>query len=433
MGLATHMGAQFPPRLKLSGTMDGAVGYSGTEGFQGQLAFHEAALTIPDSPPIRFEEAYVIVDHGHARLSPALVHPDDEAEARMEADYDMNQQALDLTISTDGMRVSSLRAQAGLAAVPWLDQISNGSWSGELRHHRDSTAAIWKGNIQINDARIAIPGISDPIEFSSAHAEIDGPRVALDHIEAEAGKTAFTGEYSYDPDAVHPHHLRLRADELDGADLEAEFLPILRRSSSLIARALGRTGVPDWMRLRQVDGSVQIGELTIGASSLQHVRARVLWDVGRVELESLQATLDKAQITGRLGINVRGSRPVYRFNGKVKSLEWQSGKVDAEGTIETSGTGAELLGNLKTEAKFSAVSLDFGAVSPWHGISGACELAWSPRLHLTSVSLKTDEDSYTGHGATQDDGSLVILLSNGAKEMRMTGTLAKLKLEEATR
>jgi len=44
-----------------------------------------------------------------------------------------------------------------------------------------------------------------------------------------------------------------------------------------------------------------------------------------------------------------------------------------------------------------------------------------------------DEETYTGRGATQDDGSLIILLSNGAKEMRMTGTLAKLKVEEAAR
>jgi hypothetical protein len=34
-----------------------------------------------------------------------------------------------------------------------------------------------------------------------------------------------------------------------------------------------------------------------------------------------------------------------------------------------------------------------------------------------------------GHGATQDDGRLVILLTNGAREMRMSGTLAKLKVE----
>jgi hypothetical protein len=36
---------------------------------------------------------------------------------------------------------------------------------------------------------------------------------------------------------------------------------------------------------------------------------------------------------------------------------------------------------------------------------------------------------FTAASATQDDGHLVVLLSNGAKEMRMSGTLAKLKVE----
>ena len=53
-----------------------------------------------------------------------------------------------------------------------------------------------------------------------------------------------------------------------------------------------------------------------------------------------------------------------------------------------------------------------------------------PRLPpATGLNLKMEDEIYTGSGATLDDGRLVILLSNGSKEMRMTGTLAKLKVE----
>jgi hypothetical protein len=62
-------------------------------------------------------------------------------------------------------------------------------------------------------------------------------------------------------------------------------------------------------------------------------------------------------------------------------------------------------------------------------MSGSASLAWSPRLHLTGLTLKMEDETYTGSGSTLDDGRLVILLSNGSKEMRMTGTLAKLKVE----
>ena len=37
--------------------------------------------------------------------------------------------------------------------------------------------------------------------------------------------------------------MRLRAEELNAADLEAELMPTLRRSTNLFARALGRTMV----------------------------------------------------------------------------------------------------------------------------------------------------------------------------------------------
>ena len=53
------------------------------------------------------------------------------------------------------------------------------------------------------------------------------------------------------------------------------------------------------------------------------------------------------------------------------------------------------------------------------------------RLRLTGLNLRTGDETYTGRGATQDAGRLAILLSSGAKELRMSGTLAKLKVEEA--
>ena len=48
---------------------------------------------------MRFEEARVIFDHGHARLSPALVKTAGQDQARLEADYALEDETLDLTIS----------------------------------------------------------------------------------------------------------------------------------------------------------------------------------------------------------------------------------------------------------------------------------------------------------------------------------------------
>ena len=434
MELARHMGAQFPSKLKLSGTMDGAVSYSG-QGLQGEVAFHGAALTIPDSPPVGFEQAHIVFDRGHARLSPALVRTAQQEEAKIQADYDMDGQELDLSISAEAMPVASLRAQVALAAVPWLEQVRSGQWSGSLRYHLEPGSAGWTGRLELSEAEIDVPGLADPLALATARAQIDGAHIALDHIDGSVGKLAFTGEYRYEPGAVRPHRVRLRAEEVDAADIEAEFTPTLRRAG-LIARALGRASVPPWLKSRVVDGTVQFDALTLAGHRLENVRARLLWDGTRVELDGIQAKLDNAALSGDLSINLRGARPAYKVAAKVKGLEWQAGKVDAEGTLETFGTGAQLLANLTSEGAFTGAGLDFGAPAPWRTVAGNYSLGWwqaAPRLRFTGLSFHGEDETYTGRGATQDDGRLVILLSSGAREMRMTGTLAKLKVEEAAR
>ena len=432
MELAQHMGAQFPAKLQLAGTIDGAIGYSGDGGFQGEMAFHDTALTIPDSPPVRFEQAHILVGRGHVSLSPALVRTDDQDQAQIEAEYATDTGELNLAISTESMKVASLHAQVALAAVPWLEQVKSGEWRGQLRYHRDAAKAGWTGALDVQNAELAVPGLADPLELASAHAQINGARVDLDHVKAQAGKLAFAGQYSYDPAARRPHRLRIHAADISASDLEEEFMPVLRRNSGLLARALGRNGLPDWLQDRRVDGNLQIDSLAVGGVRLEGVRTRVLWDDTRVDFDGVQATLDGAAVTGRVTAGLRGTRPSYHAVLKIKGLVWESGKLDAEGTLDSSGTGLQLLSNLSATGIFVGSALDFGAPGPWRAVSGNFNLSWSPgapRLHLTSLSLRNADETYTGSGATQEDGRMIILLTNGTREVRVTGTLDKLKVE----
>jgi hypothetical protein len=412
--------------------MDGAVGYSGHGSLQGAIAFHDAAITIPDSPALRFEQANLIFYGGHAHLSPALVRSGEKDQARLEGDYAFDPRALDLTISTDGMDVHSLRAQVSLASVPCLEQFTSGSWSGDLRYHRDAEAAGWSGQFSLTDAGIAVPGLANPVLIASARAQIDGARVVVDRIAAQAGALPFAAEYRYEPGSPRPHRLRLRAESWDAADIEAELMPTLRRNTNLIARALGRPMVTDWLRERSLDGTIQIDDLAVAGAHLENFRGRVLWDEARVQVEGIQTRLDGATVTGKLDVNLRGSRPNYKLSAKVKGVAWQGGKVDLEAALDTFGTGVQLLSNLNVDGTFSGANLDFAGLAPLRTAAGTYNLSWwqsGPRLRLSSLNLRTDDDTYTGRGATQEDGRLLVLLSSGAKEMRMSGTLAKLKIE----
>ncbi len=484
MELARHMGAEIPPKLQLAGTVDGAIGYSGEGGFQGELALHDAALTIPDSPPLSFDQAYLVVGRNHVRLAPALVGTAND-QARIEADYAMDRQVLDLAISADSMDVSTLRAQVALAAVPWLEQVVAGRWSGQLhyryqppqprtappapappvkgaatqpkcssgfdRANRDRQGAVtgdwtgcpqagpvagWTGSLDVRDAQLAVPGLADPLELASAHAQIDGARVALDRVTARAGKLAFTGDYRYEPAAARPHRLHVRAADVDAADLEAEFAPTLRRNTGLLAQAFGRSRLPDWLRHRGVEGTLQIGDLSLAGLRFEGLRGRLLWVAERVNVDGIQATVDRAAFSGSLRINLRSVLPSYRLDARLKGLDYLAGKLDAEGTLESFGSDSQLLTNLTSDGTFTGAGWDLGAPEALHAVEGAFHLTWAPsgpRVHLSEVSLRDAEDTYTGNGATEENGHVIVLLTNGSREIRVSGPLAKLRVEDAAK
>jgi hypothetical protein len=267
----------------------------------------------------------------------------------------------------------------------------------------------------------------------AAHASIDGARLLVDRIDARAGELAFGGDYRYEPAASRPHRLHLRAAVWPAAALERELAPTLRHAPGLIARAFGRSAVPDFLRQRALEGTVEIGRLNLAGLPLTGVRARLVWDASRVILDNFTAKIHGAPLTGTLFANLAGPRPAYRFAAGVKGLAWQSGKLDADGTLETAGTGSQLLANLKADGSFAGTALDFGQ-GPWHHSSGTFSLAWSPSgPTLTNLSLNAEDETYTGHGTVQDDGRLLVILSNGTREMRISGPLAKLHVDEAVR
>jgi hypothetical protein len=394
--LAADMGAQLPPKLRMSGSIDGAIGYSNPGGFEGQLVLHDTSVAMPDSQPVRFEQMHVMVSKDKLWVAPSLLRTAEDELARVEANYAMDEDTLDIVISSENMKVGTLRTQAGLNAVPWLQQLSSGRWSGQLRYHREAEHNAWTGNLQLAEAQIAVAGLAHPLEIMSARVGIDGPRLAVDHLAARTGAVSFSGDYRYEPNTARPHRLRIRAASLAAADLEAELLPTLRPNSSLLARALGRSNTPGWLRERKVEGSVQIDDLELAGIHLEKVRARLLWNVGHLDFPLFEARLDRAAIAGSLAVALAARAPSYKLAAKVRGLNWQASKVDAEGTLQTSGTGDQLLANIR----------------------------------LADLSLRTEDGIYVGRGATQEDGRLLIVLTNGSREMRMSGTLAALKLDE---
>jgi len=427
LAFARHMGVAAPERLHATGTLDGSVGYTGKGVMEGQLAFHDTALALSDSAPVQFENARIVLNGGHGRLTPALARTAQGDTARIEGDYEFATQTLDLNISTETMSIASLRGQAALARVPLLEQIQSGNWNGHLRYReKPGVAGAWSGQVELSDADLPFAGFSTPVRLDSARADIDGGAVNMQGIRAHVGTIAGQGEYRYDPGEPRPHRFRFSIPELDAANLESVLMPALRHGSLIsMALSLGRTPVPDWMREWHAEGAVQVGVLHVGALVFQRVRSRLLWDSMHAVFPDLQARFQNGTVVSRATVDLRERTPAYRVSARWNKVDWKGGKLDADTLVETSGTGRDTLANLHSEGSFTARGVEIAPPDRFKTVAGCYELAAGkiPRARFTGLQMVTGDDYYLGDGLARPDGQLVLALASGDKRLHLTGTL----------
>jgi len=436
--LARRLGAQLPDGLTVGGTLDGAIGYSGQGRWQGQLAFRDAALTIPDSAPIQFEQARLLFDGAHVRLPAAVARTSGDDLARIEASYELATGSFNLNIATDSMKVEGLQTQASLAAVPILENVQSGVWKGALQYqYQPGSGGEWSGSFQLQNVTLPLVGLAEPIRIQSAHARVEGARVTLEKARISAGQLMAQVDYHYDPGAIRPHRVRIATANLDAAQLETLLAPTLRRNRGLIARALGlgRAAIPEWLRDQRVDGSVAVDALQLAGIDLHKVRARLIWNGTSATLADVAGNIGNGTVTGRLNIDLRGNEPIYHLAGQLKSVEWNGGTYDADASLDTSGTGPALLANLRSEGSFSGQSFEDAPLNEFDSVSGCYAFEWAkgaPRLRFTELRMAAGDELYLGRGGMTDDGRLLIQVSNGSRQLSMSGTLARLRLDEST-
>jgi hypothetical protein len=436
--LARHLGAQFPEGLKMAGTLDGAIGYAEQGSWQGQLAFQDAAVTIPNSPPVGFEQATLLFDGGNVRLPAAVVRTTGDDLARIGVAYALGTGDLKLTIATDSMKVEGLQSQAALAAVPILEQVQSGTWKGALQYERVAdSSGQWSGAFQLEDATLPLPGLAETVLIHSAHARLEGARVSVDKARVSAGNLMALVDYHYEPGAARPHRVRISAANLDAAELEALLLPTLRRNQGIFARALGlgRAPVPEWLHDQRVDGSVAVDTLQVGGLEVQKMSGRLIWNGASVVLAEVKGGLQNGTVGGRLTVDLRGNEPVYHLAGQLNAVEWNGGTFDADAALDTSGTGMALIRNLRSDGSFSGQSFEGAPLDQFDSVSGCYALQWArpvPLLRFTDLRMSLGDELYLGRGAMQDDGRLLIQVSNGSRQLSMSGTLARLQLDDGS-
>src|SRR6185369_847693 len=114
----------------------------------------------------------------------------------------------------------------------------------------------------------------------------------------------------------------------------------------------------------------------------------------------------EAQITADLS----GSLPRYRLAGKVSGIEYKNGHLDIDGTVESRGLDLDVVANAHGEGTFEGEDVAFAPDMEFKTISGAFEWVMPLKLRVKILQAGQGFESYTGQGAGQPDGRLLLEL-----------------------
>ena len=84
--------------------------------------------------------------------------------AGLEASWDLAAGALDLNVRAKPLSIAEMQSESGhlltAAAVPLLEGLQHGRWSGALRYQiRNGEPGIWTGSFELVTFRLLFPGL----------------------------------------------------------------------------------------------------------------------------------------------------------------------------------------------------------------------------------------------------------------------------------
>jgi hypothetical protein len=427
--IARNLGWVIPADFKFDGTADGAVGFSLPDGaprMDGALNVSNSTLIVAGAPPLHLPGATLRFSGSAIKLEATEIRNESNETAAIQGDWDVASQNFDVELSSDGMALASLRRQVSVAGIPLLGNATSGTWKGDLRY---STDAGWAGAINLADADIPFEAFAAPLHVISADATIDRAGLVMKRVNFSLGGVAAQAEYRYQTAAARPHQFRITVAEASAPAIEKLLMPALRRGNLLTyAFNFGRVPEPDWLHNMHADGTIQTGTLDLAGARFTELRARVIWEGTKVEFTGLRSMFGDASFSGGATIHLAGRQPGYEVQGKLTGLPWRNGTINAEGTLAASGTGAGLLTNLRANGSFDGKEIDLAALDAYDSVEGLFDWTWdarNPKLKLTQLVMKTGADTYSGTAEMEDNGQLVIKVSDGTRRIQAAGAILR--------
>jgi AsmA family len=429
---ARHFGAAFPPGVQVEGKVQGSIGYSSQSGVGGQLTLAGASVKFPQGGSAQFDSARVQISDGKVVLAPSDVEMEDGQSAQVEGEYSLDNSHAFFRASTRQLTAGAAHlfdAAAIPLPIPMLGQLRQGAWKGWISYEKTvENPEVWSGQYELQNAVVEIPGLASPVRIAAASVQLNGGEIQITHMHGRAGTVKFDGDYRYQATAVHPHRLRLVIPELQIAEAQRLMLPALHRREGFLARTfrLREQPLPKWLAERDADITVQAPALMNGELPLGELRAHAVWRGASIDVSDLEWRMENTHAAGAMAVNLAKAEPAYQLNGSMENFDYRGGQLDVDGEFITSGIGADLLLNLRSTGMFEGRGIVLAPDAEMRAVSGAYRVAASngiPRLLLSNVQVSQGADTLTGQGSSQPDGHLVLELTSGRRQVRLTGML----------
>jgi hypothetical protein len=427
--LARRMGLGLPDGLSITGTANGAVGYSNRHGWNGALEFSGLTASLPDLAPLKASDAVVSVEGGRIHFAPVLLDTDFGGKLEASGDYfpDTRTVAAAVNVSDAPLSDFSRMIEPWFNAPPVLPAFSKGTITGHLDYrHQLPGDPIWEGQFQIAKAEFEPTGLSMPLKQFSGRFVLSGANVTVTRLSALAGSHLVTGDYRYNAGPGRTERVHLKLDTADITDLKQAVTPALRSSGFLARFRFGRRSLPGWLAARNLEGDIVVSKFSVGGSELGALHTHIIWAGSNVQLSSLKVRLPAGLIEGQGSIALGGALPHYRLVGEVSGFPWNDGVIAASGHLDSTGTGSDVLSHLRASGSFEGRNLDMPPDVSLDHLSGRFTLSFEPgwpQLTLTDLQGAQSEEEWSGSAASHPDGSIVFHLASGNRRVRVVSSL----------
>ncbi len=423
-----RMGLSLPQGLALNGTLEGFMGYSSDAGMAGRVAVRDATATLPDVPPLRASLVTASISGDRIHLDPAVLQTD-HGTLQAGGDYYTSVPRVVASLMAEDFSIDALKSTVGawFGTPSCLVMLNTGALTGTLDYmHDGSQPPSWSGHFQFTDASLNPPGLAIPLEHSQGRVAFDDTTFDLDRFATTLGQQAVYGRYHYSALAKRPERIHLEMPSADLAQMERALDPTLKAQGLLARLRLSRRAIPTWLAGRNLDGDLTVAHFFIDETDLGPLSARFVWQGTNLQFTSAQLNLPEGLIRARGTVNIASYSPRWRFSAKATGFPWRGGLLNAEGSFESSGTGAESLEHLRARGTFSGDDLNLTADDAFNKVSGAFDFSFTdgwPDLRLSNLEASDGEDAWNGGAASQSDGKLIFDLEHAGRQRRVISSL----------